>query len=212
MDINQELLDFVSRIPKYYKGTDQQRTALLECFRLWRGLDSIDELIQSINSNDNKELELARPEQPIVEPKHPGIIDWNDFNARVSRYFIVGEVCQWDSMRIVDQPLIRIQVVNLAKELDKIREAWGGPIGVTSWYRPALVNKLVGGAKNSQHIKGHAADIHPIGKDVVAFQSWLDKRWYGALGYGANRGFVHIDMRNGKGFEDDGDKGVRWNY
>lgn len=212
MDINQELLNFVGRIPKYYKGTEQQRKALLECFRLWRGLDSVDELIQSINGNDNKELELARPEQPIIEPKYPGKIDWEDFNARVGYYFVVGEVCQWDPMRIIDQPLIRVKVVRLARELDKIREDWGGPIGVTSWYRPVLINKLVGGVKNSQHIEGHAADIYPIGKDVVAFQSWLDKRWYGALGYGANRGFVHIDMRNDKGFRDSGSKGTRWNY
>ncbi|WP_353743953.1 D-Ala-D-Ala carboxypeptidase family metallohydrolase [Microcystis sp. LSC13-02] len=29
-------------------------------------------------------------------------------------------------------------------ELDKIREEWGSPILITSWYRPQAVNRAVG--------------------------------------------------------------------
>ena len=43
--------------------------------------------------------------------------------------------------------------------LDKVRELWGKPIGVTSGYRSAELNRAVGGAKNSQHLRGEAADI-----------------------------------------------------
>jgi len=32
------------------------------------------------------------------------------------------------------------------------------------------------------------------------------------LGYGARRGFVHVDMRNGSGWRSGGEKGPRWNY
>ncbi|MGV2389627.1 MAG UNVERIFIED_CONTAM: hypothetical protein LVR29_19395 [Microcystis novacekii LVE1205-3] len=39
---------------------------------------------------------------------------------------------------------------------------------------------------------------------MVKFQSWLDQRWFGALGYGAGRGFVHLDARNGKGWKTGG--------
>ena len=43
--------------------------------------------------------------------------------------------------------------------LDPIREAWGEPIVVSSGYRCKQLNALVGGAKNSHHILGCAADI-----------------------------------------------------
>ena len=43
--------------------------------------------------------------------------------------------------------------------LDPLREAWGGPIRVTSGYRCPELNKLVGGTPTSQHQRGEAADI-----------------------------------------------------
>lgn len=46
--------------------------------------------------------------------------------------------------------------------LDPLREAYGKPIRVTSGYRCEALNKAVKGVKNSQHIKGQAADITPL--------------------------------------------------
>lgn len=43
--------------------------------------------------------------------------------------------------------------------LQPIRDAWRSPIVVNSGYRAEAVNKAVGGAKNSQHRLGEAADI-----------------------------------------------------
>ena len=43
--------------------------------------------------------------------------------------------------------------------LQPIRNKYGKPIQVTSGYRSYLLNKAVGGAKVSQHLKGEAADI-----------------------------------------------------
>lgn len=44
--------------------------------------------------------------------------------------------------------------------LDPIREKLGGPVKVTSGYRNPKLNSAVGGAKNSNHLFGCAADIH----------------------------------------------------
>ena len=46
--------------------------------------------------------------------------------------------------------------------LDPLREAWGAPIIVTSGYRSKLLNETVGGAANSQHTTGMAADIRTL--------------------------------------------------
>lgn len=46
--------------------------------------------------------------------------------------------------------------------LDPLREAWGKPVIVTSGYRCAMLNRIVGGAANSQHTTGMAADIRTL--------------------------------------------------
>ena len=51
-------------------------------------------------------------------------------------------------------------LVNLvAYILDPLREAYGKPIRVNSGYRSEALNKAIGGAASSQHMKGQAADI-----------------------------------------------------
>ena len=55
---------------------------------------------------------------------------------------------------------IIISLTKLAdKVLDPLREWYGKPIKVNCAYRCQKVNKLVGGATTSQHLKGEAADI-----------------------------------------------------
>ncbi len=45
------------------------------------------------------------------------------------------------------------------KVLDPARDELGAPIIVSSGFRSPEVNKAINGAKNSQHLKGQAADI-----------------------------------------------------
>jgi uncharacterized protein YcbK (DUF882 family) len=134
-------------------------------------------------------------------------INWQDFRAPVSKFFIVGEVTNFDPRRIPARGSdVERAVLALAQELDKVRIAWGSGIGVTSWYRPAAINRAVGGVYNSQHILGSAADIYPLDGREYEFELWLDKYWGNrALGYGqmSDRGFTHVDLRGGR---------IRWNY
>lgn len=81
------------------------------------------------------------------------------------RYFTYNELTYSATARklgIINAPdeaqreNLRKLVENL---LDPIRERWGKPIFVTSGYRCTDLNKAVGGVRNSEHIKGCAADI-----------------------------------------------------
>jgi hypothetical protein len=81
------------------------------------------------------------------------------------KYFSVEELCaSATALRegIDNRPtesayhLLHVLVDQL---LDPIREAWGEPIVVSSGYRCKELNALVGGAKNSHHMLGCAADI-----------------------------------------------------
>ncbi|MEB3308830.1 MAG: D-Ala-D-Ala carboxypeptidase family metallohydrolase [Snowella sp.] len=150
----------------------------------------------------------------------PGTIDWSNGSQLISQYFTVGEVTKNDiKRRPKSNSAEEKNILALAKELDKIREDWGSAIVVTSWFRPSTrlgyphdVNRSVRGAYDSQHIYGRGVDIQPAQGNIHKLQDWLDKDWFGALGYGAKRGFVHLDTRNGKGWKTGGVKGVRWNY
>ncbi len=124
-------------------------------------------------------------------------VDWSDFGAHLGTYLTVGEVLQYDMRR---RPVAgsreEEEIFYLAGQYNLMREAWGGPIGVTSGYRPEPLNTRVGGVPGSYHTKGMALDIYPVGESCAAFYKWLSRRWTGGLGDGCEKGFIHIDTRN----------------
>lgn len=79
------------------------------------------------------------------------------------KYFRLEEFAVSSSYpKLVELPKGSIeQNVKLLVEvlLDPIREKIGMPITVTSGYRPKKLNDAVGGAKNSNHLYGYAADV-----------------------------------------------------
>ena len=90
----------------------------------------------------------------------------------MAKFFTLGEMCASDTAlakRIENTPTDQATIgrLNILMEecLDKVRELWGKPIGVNSGYRSAELNRAVGGAKNSQHTKGEAADITAGGRE-----------------------------------------------
>lgn len=84
------------------------------------------------------------------------------------------------------------------KILDPMREAWGGPLVVTSGYRCPALNRAVGGVTNSAHLSGYAADIRPSDKRRTAkFILW-------AAGWLADNG-IRFDQ-----CIDENVKGERW--
>lgn len=56
--------------------------------------------------------------------------------------------------------------------LEPLREAWGGPIKVTSGYRCEKLNKAVGGVASSAHMRGDAADLQPGNGKIDEFISF----------------------------------------
>jgi len=52
----------------------------------------------------------------------------------------------------------------LALALEMIRSVCGEPLKISSGYRCPALNKAVGGAVSSQHVKGYAADFSADGR------------------------------------------------
>lgn len=82
--------------------------------------------------------------------------------------------------------------------LQQIRNHFKKPIIITSGYRCAAHNKEVGGATNSYHTKGQAADIVVNGVSPQEVAKYAES--IGVKGIGLYDTFVHIDTRTRKSF------------
>jgi zinc D-Ala-D-Ala carboxypeptidase len=60
-----------------------------------------------------------------------------------------------------DEQLINMQLVAI-NVFDKVRQHFGKPLRVSSFFRNEATNKAVGGSKTSQHVKGQAIDIQAL--------------------------------------------------
>ena len=74
-----------------------------------------------------------------------------------------------------------------------------GPISITSGYRSPSYNSAVGGAPDSYHLKGMAADIQAAKATPKEIYDWANKH-FPISGLGLYRrsggGWVHIDSRS----------------
>lgn len=82
--------------------------------------------------------------------------------------------------------------------LQLIRNHFGKAITITSGYRCYTHNKRVGGATNSRHNKGDAADIVVSGVAPIEVAKFAES--IGIKGIGLYSDFAHIDTRTSKSF------------
>ena len=91
----------------------------------------------------------------------------------------------------------------LVTYLQQIREHFGKPVNISSGYRCTTHNKNIGGATNSRHSKGQAADIYITGVTPAEIAKYAES--IGILGIGlyetnSDGFFVHVDTRETKSF------------
>jgi len=90
----------------------------------------------------------------------------------------------------------------LAEQLEVLREHFQKPININSGYRSPEHNAKVGGAENSQHLLGKAADvvIDGISPDEVAdaIEFLIENKMMKQGGLGRYVDFTHYDIRGKK--------------
>lgn len=145
-----------------------------------------------------------QPQQPAkVKPGDP-------FSTKLSPHFTLGEFALGEPARRFTAQHQVDTAIELAKFLERVRTAFGGKrVTITSGYRPAAINRAVGGASQSEHLYDApgvgAVDVYVDGVDINAVQSWVDREWPYSVGYGAPKGFIHLGIRKGR-------PRVRWDY
>ena len=150
--------------------------------------------------------------KPVApEREHPVRVRSSDpFGTRISAHFTLGEFALGDpARRFIAQHQVDT-AAELAAFLERVRTAFSNKrITITSGYRPAAINRAVGGASGSEHLYNApgigAVDFYVDGADIKSVQAWCDKNWPYSVGYGAPKGFVHLGIRSGR-------PRVRWDY
>ncbi len=126
-------------------------------------------------------------------PIYPGSnFTWGEATKNCTRQL---ENLYIDDKLIITAVEIEKNIVATAIRLDELRERLKSrPIWLNSWYRPAKINKSVGGAKYSRHQYGDAADIRSnyFTPNYIYQLLNIDHNDGGLHAYPS---FVHIDWR-----------------
>lgn len=163
-------------------------------------------VLQGLVRRRQEEHDLFVADMKIDEGKILGIKTYSKSahgNINVSENFKVKEfACKNGSDPIKVDELLVVY-------LQKARDYFRVPIILNSAYRTASYNKQVGGAKNSYHVKGQAADLHTNGKaDLFELAKFFESIGCQGIIVYPNSGFVHIDTRDSKYFAVDYGKTV----
>jgi GH24 family phage-related lysozyme (muramidase) len=146
--------------------------------------------------------QAAAPEPATIRPESP-------FSTRLTPHITLGEFALGQEARRFDEQYQLDMAAELAAFLERVRVRFGGkPIIITSGYRPPAINRSVGGASGSEHLYRYgegAVDFYVQGVDIYDVQDWCDQNWLHSLGYGADKGFVHLGIRKGS-------PRIRWDY
>lgn len=204
--VDQLVIDFIKDIPNRYKGTEEQREALIRLVQIWRRLDRRADAIQSLfddirrMTRANRDSSDAPPvPQPAPLPRRPR--RWTPHNIQLTMSIITNGNFTWaeatrGGTRMPPNQATVDSIVRIARLAQQARDRLGRPFHITSWYRPADINRQVGGASNSRHIVGDAIDFYVSGLSGDQIYWALDPWWPGGLGrYRRYPLLSHLDAR-----------------
>ena len=130
----------------------------------------------------------------------------------MAKYFKVAEMLKSETaeknkIQNIPSAEVKKNIEELLGVLDGLREHYGKPIKITSGFRCAELNKLVGGSPTSAHVIGYAADLQPVQGSFEEFKAsvidWLDKSGVGfdqcIIERNKNTQWVHFGLYNRKG-------------
>lgn len=146
----------------------------------------------------------ATPKPPALPTKPPAPVTYSGGTIRLPGYgtvyleqpIVFGGLFTWaeatkDGTRIPPNARLVSNIIALARALEKPRQQLDRPFRITSWYRDPDSNRRAGGARNSMHLYGKAADIQVVGYSQR--QAARDLAWWPG-GLGSYAGWIHLDI------------------
>lgn len=98
--------------------------------------------------------------------------EMNADENKLSTHFTLEELAVTSNKKYKESNLayaktLRYKLEDLADFLEEVRAVVGAPLLITSGVRSPELNKAVGGAEKSQHMRGEAVDMIPQGKETT---------------------------------------------
>ncbi len=205
--LDRALLDFVQSIPTTYTETAPQREALIRLVQLWRRLEGRTATVQAL-LEEVRRMERAAPTSPdampvpLPPPAPARPPRWTPHNIQLAASIVPNGNLTWaeatrGGVRMPPNQATVDAIVRIARLAQQARDRLGRPFIVTSWYRPAEINRRVGGASHSRHMVGDAIDFYCVGLTGNQVYWFLDPWWPGGLGrYRRYPNLVHLDARS----------------
>ena len=120
--------------------------------------------------------------------------------AKITKNFSLEEFKCKDGSEIPNDVLPNI--IELANNLQVLRDAIGKSITINSGYRSPKYNAKIGGVKDSQHVKGKASDLRVSGmtpKELAeVIEELIKRKKMKEGGIGIYPNFTHYDIRGTK--------------
>lgn len=115
-----------------------------------------------------------------------------------ARYFSLDEIlAKNDRSELIDliqDPAKVANMQSLLSVLDELREEFGKPIVINSFYRDSAHNIRVGGVKTSRHLRGAAVDITSLDfENLYKVVIHSVKNNFRVLPY-IKRNFLHLEL------------------
>lgn len=115
-----------------------------------------------------------------------------------ARYFSLDEILAKNDMSelidLIQDPAKVANMQSLLSILDNLREEFGKPIIINSFYRGYFHNRLAGGVKTSKHLRGAAVDItSPDFENLYQVVIHSVKSNWRVLPY-IKRKFLHLEL------------------
>jgi len=173
-------------------------------------LNFLATILKALLNPQKKEVkELPKEEPKKIENNME--IDWNNPEAKISKYFKVKEALLLPSWGILHIPSEeeKKNILEMAKKMDEIRELIGLPISVHCWGRPTSVNcpgskfhgadynAFVKGSKTSAHRSFKAVDWSAKGKTCDQSRAILEPKLEQLnirMEYAPGTNWVHTDI------------------
>lgn len=119
-----------------------------------------------------------------------------DLSKNISRYEVACKcgICTKETIDFETLNIIQDACDHFGKELGMKRVV----LTINSAHRCKNHNTYVGGAPNSKHLDGSAADIRIRYVEPKQLFDYLDSKYPDHLGLGLYKNFVHVDSRREK--------------
>jgi hypothetical protein len=166
-----------------------------------RGIYLGADAITKRGSRGDKAAESEDVEKPTEKPK-PQPQPTGTIKGGKLGYFSLSEFDSKDGAKMPAP--VKANIMRLIENLNVLREVVGAPIAITSGYRSPAHNATIGGAKESKHMEGMAADFQVAGMTPKQVHSKIEalikegKMHDGGLGLyeraTGRGGWIHYDI------------------